>query len=46
MALELMKCAFEGTYPEADLNYLFSSVSDFGIEHLTVDKEQLKIVSS
>ena len=46
MALELMKCAFDETYPEADLNYLFGSDSDFGIEHLTIDKEQLKLITS
>ena len=46
MALELMKCAFEETYPEANIHHLFGKDSDFGIEHLTVDKDQLKFVTS
>ena len=46
MAVELMKCAFNETYPEADLNYLFGKDSDFGIEHLTTDKEQLEFLIS
>lgn len=46
MALELMKCAFEETYPEANLNYLFGQESDFGIEHLTIDKDQLRLITS
>ena len=46
MGLELMKCAFSETYLEADLNYIFSKDSDFGIEHLTTDKESLKLVTS
>jgi hypothetical protein len=41
MSIELMKCAFEETYPEADLNYLFGKDSEFGIDHLTINKEQL-----
>ncbi|WP_065188520.1 hypothetical protein [Shewanella woodyi] len=46
MALELMKCAFEETYTQADLNYLFSHDSDFGIEHFTIDRDQLKLLTS
>lgn len=46
MALELMKCAFEETYPEANLHHLFGQDSDFGIEHLTVDKDQLRFLTS
>ena len=41
MAIELMKCAFKDTYSEADLNYLFDIESEFGIDNLTIDKEQL-----
>jgi hypothetical protein len=46
LSLELMKCAFEETYPEADLNYLFNEDSDFSIDHLTTNKEQLKFLST
>lgn len=46
MALELMKCAFNETYKSANLNYLFGEDSEFGIEHLTVTKEQLGLISS
>ena len=45
LGIELLKCAFEETYPEADLNYLFGKDSDFGIEHLTVDEEQFKLMT-
>lgn len=46
MALELMKCAFAETYPEANLNYIFAKDSNFGIEHLTIDEEQLKLLTN
>ncbi|PKF60183.1 hypothetical protein CW745_16375 [Psychromonas sp. psych-6C06] len=46
MALELMKCAFDETYLEADMNDIFSKDSDFGIEHLTRDKNEFDIISS
>jgi hypothetical protein len=43
MAVELMQCAFEKTYPEADMNDIFSK--DFGIEYLTVvDKKEFDII--
>jgi hypothetical protein len=41
MALELMKCAFKETNSEADLNYIFDKESEFGIDNLAFDKEQL-----
>jgi len=46
MGLELLKCAFEETYPDADLNYLFDKKSDFGIEHLAIDELQFEFVTS
>ncbi len=46
MGLELMKCAFEETHLEADLNYIFNKNSEFGIEHLARTKEQLEFFSS
>jgi len=46
MGLELIKCAFDETAQEADLNYLFTEKSEFGIEHLTRTKEELDIISS
>ncbi|MCO7223281.1 hypothetical protein [Pleionea sp. CnH1-48] len=42
MAVELLKCAFPEECFEADLNYLFTTDSDFGIEHLTVTEQELK----
>ncbi|GAB5478839.1 MAG: hypothetical protein Marn2KO_23060 [Marinobacter nauticus] len=46
MGLELLKCAFEETYPDADLNYLFDKKSDFGIEHLAIDELQFEFLTS
>lgn len=46
LGIELLKCAFEETYPDADLNYLFERNSDFGIEHLTITEEQFNSISS
>ena len=40
MALELMKCAFEETHNDADMNYIFNKQSEFGIEHFAITKEQ------
>lgn len=45
MAIELMKCAFDDTQEEADLSYLFSKETDFGIDHLTFTKDQFKFTS-
>ena len=46
MGLELMKCAFKDTYPEADLEYLFDKETDFSIDHLVADEEQLEFITS
>jgi hypothetical protein len=46
LGIELLKCAYKETYPEADLSYLFGRESEFGIDHLTVDEEQFNFVSS
>lgn len=46
MAVELMKCAFEETYPDACMNYLFDKDSDFRIDNLARTKEQLDFFSS
>jgi hypothetical protein len=46
MAAELMKCAYAETYPDASLHYLFDKDSEFGIDNLAVDEEQLKFFSS
>ena len=46
MALELMKCAFDETYNDADLNYVFNKNSEFGIEHFARTKEELEFFSS
>jgi hypothetical protein len=39
------ECAFDETHSEADLNYLFSRCSDFGIEHLARTREELELFS-
>ncbi len=39
MAIELMKCAFEETRSEADLNYVFTENSEFGIDHLASTRD-------
>lgn len=41
MTLELMKCACDETYLDADMNYLFGKDSDFGIEHFVRDQKEL-----
>ena len=46
LGIELLKCAYKETYPEADLNYLFGRDSDFSIDHLTIDEEQFNFISS
>jgi hypothetical protein len=40
MAIELMKCAFEETRSEADLNYIFTKDSEFGIDHLASTRDE------
>ncbi len=45
MAVELMKCAFDETYSEACLHYLFDKTSEFGIDHLATNEEQLNFFS-
>ncbi|TVV43151.1 hypothetical protein [Thalassolituus sp. C2-1] len=46
MAVELMKCAFEETHPDACMHYLFDKSSDFGIDNLARTKEQLASFTS
>ena len=46
MAVELMKCAYAETHPDATLHYLFDKDSEFGIDNLAMDEEQLKFFSS
>ena len=46
MGIELLKCAFEETCREAELSYMFVQDSDFGIDHLAIDEDQLQFLSS
>ena len=39
MAIELMKCAVEEIRSEADLNYIFTKNSEFGIDHLASTRD-------
>jgi len=42
MAIELMKCAFDETRSEADLNYIFTKNSEFGIDHLASTRDEFE----
>jgi hypothetical protein len=46
MGIELLKCAFNETSREADLSYLFTKDSDFGIDHLATNEDQLNFFAS
>jgi hypothetical protein len=40
MGIELLKCAFDETKNEVELEYLFSKESDFSINHVTTSLEE------